>query len=228
MKSYTERRNLYAKLSRDSSSDNLSFGDQMMNDSDRTIANIKGGRWPWLSFTDTITTTADTYIYPTPMKVRKIVNGYVTVGENEYQIGFIFDSNQWNRIIAADLGTSDYALFAFVEDNQISLQPGTASAGNTITIRGRRRLKDLSIADYTTGTITTATNGDKTITGSGTTWTAQMAGRWLKIDDGDAANSGDGHWYEISSVTSATELELMAPYDGNSISGGSATYKIGS
>ena len=49
----------------------------------------------------------------------------------------------------------------------------------------------------------------------------------IRITDGDASGSGDGEWYEIASVTSTTELELVSPYQGTTVSGGSASYTIG-
>ena len=54
-----------------------------------------------------------------------------------------------------------------------------------------------------------------------------MAGRYIRITDGNAANSGDDEWYEIASVTSATALTIVKPYLGASISGGAVAYTIG-
>jgi hypothetical protein len=90
-----------------------------------------------------------------------------------------------------------------------------------------QKRKDLSIEDYTTGTIVTATNGQTSITGSGTSWTSKMAGMWIKIADANTANTGDGYWYKILSVQTSTALTLVSPYGGISISAGSSTYIIG-
>lgn len=227
MKSYTERISLYKKFTRDASSENESLGITLLNDSDRIVANMKGGRWPWLAFTDTITSETNTGTYPIPTKVRKIIDGYLTVGTTQYPLRFIYDSDEWNRVLRANLGNTDAAMYAFVEGHQIILSPGTATAGSTITLRGRRKLRDLSIADYTTGGVLTATNGSKTITGTATAWTTSMAGRWIRIAESDTANKGDGYWYEIASVTNATTLVLLAPYAGTSIAAGNASYTIG-
>ena len=53
---------------------------------------------------------------------------------------------------------------------------------------------------YSTGTCD-ATKGNTTVSGTGTVWTSDMAGRFMQID-------GDDPWYKIASVTSGTELEL--------------------
>lgn len=71
-------------------------------------------------------------------------------------------------------------------------------------------------APYETGTVT-ATNGSKTITGSGTTFTAAMAGRKIRM-------SGENAYYRISAFVSTTELTLEVPYQGTT--GASKTYSI--
>lgn len=97
--------------------------------------------------------------------------------------------------------------------------------GNTITFNYKRRVTDLSLADYTTGTVT-ATNGSTTITGSGTGFVANYlpaAGSvlalnlWIKV----TPPGGDGNWYQISSLDSATALTLVNTYQGGTTSGAS-------
>lgn len=63
--------------------------------------------------------------------------------------------------------------------------------------------------------------------GTGTTWTTSMAGRYIRIAESDTANKGDGFWYEIASVGSATTLTLTKPYQGTAIAAGTASYTIG-
>lgn len=56
--------------------------------------------------------------------------------------------------------------------------------------------------DYTTGTVT-AYGGDQTVTGVNTAWTSALVGRFLNI----------GKWYyEIASVDSTTQLQLVNYY----------------
>lgn len=73
-----------------------------------------------------------------------------------------------------------------------------------------------TVAPYETGTVT-ATNASKTITGSGTTFTAAMVGRKIRVDDQIA-------YYRIAAYVSATEVTLEAPYQGTT--GSSLTYSI--
>ena len=69
---------------------------------------------------------------------------------------------------------------------------------------------------YDTGTVT-ATQDSATVTGSGTTFTAAMVGRYFKVDD-------DDNYYEISAYVSATEITLASTYTGSTSVG--ASYNI--
>lgn len=72
-------------------------------------------------------------------------------------------------------------------------------------------------SDYTTGTIS-VTNGDATITGSGTSWntsTNAETNEYIKLPD--------GKWYKIVSIASDTSLEVEIDYVGSSTSGESYT-----
>lgn len=71
--------------------------------------------------------------------------------------------------------------------------------------------------NYTTGTLT-ATNGDATVTGSGTSWntvTNAVAGEFIKLPD--------GKWYRITQVTNDTSLEVEVTYQGSTLGGQSYT-----
>lgn len=77
-------------------------------------------------------------------------------------------------------------------------------------------------ANYSTGTIS-VTNGDATVTGSGTSWstaTNAIAGQYIKLPD--------GKWYKIASIASNTSLEIELSdanggYQGSTLSGQSYT-----
>lgn len=74
----------------------------------------------------------------------------------------------------------------------------------------------LTIAPYTTGTVS-VTADSKTVTGSGTTFTAAMAGRKIRI-------AGNNEYYRIDTRDSDTQLTLEQNYQGATASG--QTYSI--
>lgn len=227
MLSFTSRRNLFGKLALNTSATNLTLGDELMNEFDREIVSDK--RFNFRNTSSTDTTVASQQFYDLPNDLGSLINVTVVVGSTRYVPKEITSRRQWDIINQTTTTTSDTPDFYYLDKQtgQVGLQPIPSSAGNTMTLNYQRNFKDLSIADYTTGTIVTATNGSTAVVGDSTVWTAQMAGRWVRFTDSDTANTGDGYWYEISSVTDATNLTLVKPYKGTSIAAGSATYAIG-
>lgn len=68
-------------------------------------------------------------------------------------------------------------------------------------------------SNYSTGTIS-VTNGDATVTGSGTSWnttTNAEVGEYIKLPD--------GKWYKIASISNNTSLEIEVDYQGSTLSG---------
>ena len=223
MLTYTGGRNLFGKMTRDSSSANLTTGDSLINEAIREVITAKP--WGFRQKTKTKDTVASQQFYNNPADCGRIVNVTVTVGNTTYTPKRIKSREDWDRINQSS-ATSNTPEYYFPFGKTVGFYPTPSSATtDAITFVYEKEQKDLSIADYTTGTITT-TSG-VTITGSGTSWTSQMAGRFIRITNSDTANTGDGVWYEISSVTSATVLVLTAPYAGTAIAAGSAAYTIG-
>jgi len=68
-------------------------------------------------------------------------------------------------------------------------------------------------ANYTTGTIS-VTNGDATITGSGTSWATTT-----NTEVGEYIQLPDSKWYKIITVTDNTNLEIEINYQGATLAG---------
>jgi hypothetical protein len=226
MLSYTGLRNLFGTLTNDSTSANLTLGDILINDSIRTVYSLRP--WAFLEKVETISTVASQQSYEIPNSLKEsLTDVYITVGTQIYSPKPIISEIDWKIILESSLGNSDQPCFWYRQDSKVYFSPTPATAGNTITFRGRNKAKDLSISDYTTGTIVTVTNGTTAVVGNGTTWTSSMNGRYIRITESDSLLKGDGQWYEISSVTSNTTLSLTKPYLGTTIAGGAAVYSIG-
>ncbi len=219
------------KLSGNYSTDGTALLMQFYNDSRRTVAGINGGKWPWLEIEETALTVAGQEYVEIPNHIRRVItarqqNGLLP-GDVIYPLRLIFDQQRWDAILTSLLGESDVPFFAYQRNNRLYIQPRPSTNGLSVIMRGRIKLRDLTIDDYTTGTITTATTDGKTIVGTGTTWTTSMAGRYIRITDSNSDNNGDEYWYEIGSVTNATTLVLTKNYQGTSIAAGTAAYTIG-
>lgn len=160
-----------------------------------------------------------------PQYIDRVSSLYVTVGTYNYTPRECPSREMWDRLNMTTV-TSDIPTWWFTYNGKLGLFPRPSTATNTITINSKQLARDLTVADYTTGNILTAVNGSPTITGTGTTFTASMVGRWLRITESDTANKGDGYWYQIASYTSATVITLAKPYQGTAITTGTAAYTI--
>lgn len=223
MKSFTESRNLYGSLTKNTNAANLTLADELLNDEHRKIITMHP--FSFLEKSSTISTVASQQAYDQPGDLDKLIN--VTVSNGSIIHTPIYKPSRifWDMVNDQSTPTkSDTTELFTIFGKQVLFYPTPSSSGNTITFYYRKRIRKMSIADYTTGTIVTTVNGDETIVGSTTSWTAGMADKYIKITSTNAANVGDGEWYEIDSITDGTNLELVAPYEGTAITAGSAAY----
>lgn len=223
-KSYTEGRNYYGGLTKNTASTNLTLGDQIANDDYRAICALHD--WPWLERLRTLTTIASTASYVLPYDCDQVREVAVIVSGIRYVPRLVPNQKFWDELNET-IYTSDIPEYYRVFNGVLSLWPTPATSSNTINVTQKTRVIDLSVADYTTGTIITATNGLTAIVGDSTSWTSQMVGRYIRITYSNTANTGDGLWYEVAGVTDTTHLTLTRAYGGTSIVAGSAAYTLG-
>lgn len=225
MLTYSGARSLLGTLTGDSSATNLTTLDTLHNEKIREVVSMKP--WGFRQKTWTRSTETDN-VHQLPLECARVLDITVTISSTKYTPKRIKTREDWDRLTQSTNTTSNTPQCYFVFGRTYSFYPAAASAtSNAVTISGQAEHKDLAIADYTAGGVLTATNASTAIVGTGTTWTAAMAGRYLRITDSDTANKGDGRWYEISSVTDATNLTLTSSYEGTSIAAGNAAYTIG-
>lgn len=231
MRTFTTFKNDYISLT-DNSAANETLGETFINDSIRTVCNLQGGKLRFLETTKDVFTIATQETYQIPNSFRKLIDLYIyngtgTASDTIYAPRMIFDPTMWKRVLQSRLGTQEVPYFTYIENRTFKVQPIPSVTGNLMVLRGRLNTRNLSIADYSVGTIVSIANAGTVVVGSGTTWTADMVGRYIKINQTTAANGGDGFWYEIGSFTNATTIGLVKSYEGTSIAVGSATYTIG-
>lgn len=225
MITFTNAQTVLGRLTGDSSSGNLEIMNLLHNEAIRECITTK----PWGFRQKTRTSsTLTSNVHQMAPDCGKLLTVTVTEGSTKYTPCRAKDREHWDMLTQSTNTTSNIPEYWFPFGKTYSFYPAPSSAGtNNITESYEREHRDLSIPDYTTGTITSITSGSTTVTGASTVWTSQMAGRYIRITNSDTTNTGDGFWYEIASVTNATTLVLVAPYQGNSISAGTASYIIG-
>ncbi len=204
---------------------------QFWNDSRRTVAGINGGKWPWLETLEYVNTVANQEYVEIPNNIRRVISAYQQNGvlptDVKYPLKLIFSQDIWDRILAQLLGGSNVPFFAYQRDTRLYIQPVPDTSGMRVYMRGRKKIVDLSLADYSTGSVITVTNGGTTVLGSSTSWSAGMAGMFIRLDNTINLVRGDEEWYEIASVTNNGSLELVKPYQGISVALGTITYTMG-
>jgi hypothetical protein len=223
MLGYTDAITLFKTLTNNTSTANVTFGDTMLNEGVRLM--LGALPWPFLETTSTASTVAGQQTYTIP-NVDRLNDVYIQVGTYKYVPTQVTSNSEWNLLNNPTGVQSDAVSHYFIEGNEIQFWPVPASSSNTITYSYQQKIRDYNVADYTTGNISAVANGGTTVTGSGTSWTAGMVGKYLRITASNSANVGDGLWYKISAVGSTTSLTLDTPYTGTAITAGSAAYKI--
>lgn len=166
--------------------------------------------------------------YPLPANFSKLKVATISVGQLVYTPLPVHAIDEWVKLNAIPY-TADYPAYYFIYNNQLNFWPIPSSSGLVISFNYQTRVPDLSYADYSTGTIATATAGSNLVTGTTTAWTAfpqnvdiSYVNLMLRITPPD----GDGIWYPIQRFTSATALTLNLPIVNiNELS--SAAYTIG-
>lgn len=222
MKSYTTLRTAYGVDTKNTSTANLTKGDEWMNDFHRRLLSLAD--WPFLHRLRTATTVASTTFVNLPYDVDQVESIFVTVSSTRYNPKPAPSRKFWDELHYSTI-TSDTPQYWFVYNGQIGLWPRPSTAGNTISINAKVKPIDLNTADITTSTITTLANATTALTVSAGL-TTQMAGFWIRPTFSTTANTGDGQWYEIASVTNSTTATLVRNYGGTSIAAATAACTI--
>ena len=207
----------YQDHTADSGATNTAIGKARINDTHKEL--VAWNKWYFARTTKPFTVSASGDAYDLPFNFGKMKAITIRQGDVTYTLEEVQSDEEWQKINeyrATD--TSDIPELYHIVGDQLEIFPipssaGTADYGKFYYIK---RIKDMSADDYTTGTVT-FTNASTTLTGSGTTFTAGMVGRWIK--------GADNFWYEIESFTSTTVMTLARAYNGTTASG--QTYTIG-
>lgn len=165
--------------------------------------------------------------YPFPPNYSKLKDITITVGELRWTMTEIRTREEWDNLNVFPYYASIPSKFFIYpggdHGGQIGIWPIPSTTGNVITYNYKFRVPDLSLIDYTTGTLS-VNQGSMAVTGAGTSWTPttnlQLESRWIQIPQ----PNGDNLWYQVASVNSSTSLTLYQPYQGINVSG--ATYTL--
>lgn len=202
----------YTDITKDTEATNVTRGKDFINDINSMVLGLSD-RFTFTKKERTATSVASQQDYQLPVDYGRLLDVWVVVGGVTYYLDEVVDQEYWRSLNTTSVSSDITNRFMILED-KIYLYPTPSSTGVTLHILYRKQERELTQADYTTGTIAT-TSASATVTGTGTTWTSAMIGRFIQID---------GLYYEISAVASTTSLTLVKP---SIITKTSATYKLG-
>jgi hypothetical protein len=211
-------------LASDTNTATLAFLKRWMNKGYKKVLGHFGR--PESEDTRTASTVANQQAYLLPPNFLKYTTITVAVGSTIYEVIECESQYHWD-ILNRSTQTGDIPQQFFIRPrfgaggHELLLWPTPSSSGNTIKIVYQATDKDLTQVKYTTGTIT-VTNGSATVTGSGTSWTSAMVGRYFQ--NTDSSGNTDGMFYRIAAVGNGTSLTLENNYTGQTASG--LTYQI--
>lgn len=162
----------------------------------------------------TASTVASQQYYHYPPDINNIESVSITIGSATYVLDVVDSQDKWNKLNAVQYTPSTIPRFFFPRRDDVGIWPIPGDV-YTLTMNYTYRLKDLSNDDYSTGTIST-TQDSQVVTGSGTTFTSSMVGRWFKA-------TTDGYFYRLNTFNSTTSISLESVFEGSSVSGGAYT-----
>lgn len=147
-------------------------------------------------------------------EIKVVVNGI------ESPLDKIDNINDWDALKTDSSTAARPIAYRWILPDVFELYPtpsGDVSDGGIL--RYQSKAKPLTQDDYVAGTVST-TDGSATITGSGTSWSSSMIGKYIKL----TGDTQDDNYYRIIDVPSQTEI-TVENYFGATNSG--ANYLIG-
>lgn len=206
MKTFNQLLSDYLAISKDKSTDNNTLGKILLNKYIRKILTATG--FTFFRGEAEEITVINKQTYPLPHNCWRIED----IKVDGYYLKEIKDRQTWTALNRTPR-TSSVIRNYWLNNNTVEFYPIPNVAGNIITFYFQKRIIDLGVIDYITGTVA-VTAGSTTVTGTGTVWTSGMIGRSIRL----------GNWYyEITAVASATSLTI-ARESADTLSG--ASYEI--
>lgn len=190
----------YTTLSKDGSAANIALGKILINQSVKRVLNMRNWTFNRGSFTDA--TEEEVSGYPLPYNCERMIGVKIT-NSIDYWPKEVVNRDNWVRLNRTEI-LSDIPERFYIDQitGKLEIYPTPSTADLAMVMYFQKLIIDLSEANYTTGTVTVALKST-TVTGSGTTFTAAMVGRYIQI-------GADGYWYEIVGYTSATVITIKS------------------
>lgn len=229
MITWTEKKAKFQRMSRDTTAGALAQAEQDMN-TGYHMFNAKFSRYYGRKqqFTDVVEGQS---IYQTPVDSIRIIGMTVrtATGSNTYSppIKEIRSEYEWRLIKTVPNYASNWITYYYVLGNdEVEVWPVPSSdIPNGIRYYYQPQDFDMSVDDIVSGDLSptqtcSVTNGEVTVTSTGSTFTSQLAGLWFQL-----TGVTNLTWYEIVDVPTSSTLTLKSPFVG--LTGSGLSFRIG-
>ena len=210
MKSFTKLSNLFISFMQNSSTDLVTLGNQMINDTHRYLLQKYFNN----ESTSTALTVSQQQAYALPANYSKMKTVTITIGVLKWTLTEILTRREWDQLNVFPY-YADNPVNYFIYNGQVNIWPIPSTAGNTITYNYKIKVPELSIADVT-GTCT-MTSGSTAVTACSadilaTTMVSAGSATNLNLYLQPAIPKGDNNWYQVASIQSTSALTLNNAY----------------
>ena len=203
-KSFNQTITDFTTISHDSSADNTALGKSLVNTCIKKV--LSSSDFTFNKDSKTYASVALQQTYDPPYNAAKMEYVNVYYGGVWYFLKEVRDGESWRKLNNVAV-YSDVPQYWYISNRtkKFGIFPIPASDDTVIKAGFTKKTRDLSVADYTTGTVTN-TADSTAIVGVLTVWNKKMIGRSIKITSADTI-VGD-YWFEITAVTDATHLTV--------------------
>ena len=204
MKSFTQTYTDFLTLSHDSSTANTTLGKSLINTCIKKVLSLSD--WTFNKDSKTYASVAQQQDYDPPYNAAKMEYVNVYYGGVWYVPREVRNGTSW-RLLNNVVVYSDIPNYWHISNRtkKWGLFPIPTSTGTVMKVGFTKKIRDLSVADYVTGTITNIADSTA-IVGTLTVWNKRMIGRYVQITSTDTI-LGD-YWFEIVDVTDTTHLTV--------------------
>lgn len=173
-------------------------------------------------YEDSFETVPGQQYYSFPVGAIRFEGIYVNVNSIKFPLTIITSLLEWQKRNTVMISAGIRPQFYFPRQTDFGIWPIPQDVYTGVASYYYRD-RNLSVPDYTEGSVSLSGTGSTTVTGTSTNFTAAMTGRWFTVTD--TSTPGQGYWYRVASVTDSTHLELNTDWDASTVSG--VSYRIG-
>ena len=219
-KTFTESLADFKTLTNDSTTENETLGKTLLNIGSKRF--LAMSNWTFNKSSKNYSSGTSVQWLDPPYNASKIEYVSVWYGGRWYNPREVKLGDKWAKINTVEI-TSNIPQFWYVSNRtgRVGLFPIPADSKGTIKVGFTLNVRDYSVSDYSTGSIS-ASADSTTFTTTGGTWNTKMTGRYIQV--GGTNTVIDDFWFRITDASAGTVV--VEPSIPVALTTSSGTYRI--